>query len=384
VTVLALALLAAVASDHAEVRAGAREPIAVIVWTPTPEAGRVRSSALIAETSRLLDRYTRFRSINVEPSMVRECGGRLGCLAYRIEADGSGARQLLLITQVTNRAEPDRLSATLVDLHDARGLGPNADRARADEVEADLAQRALRTERQAVVDEGGLGGVLQGWFGGPFAQVFGLETPFGTIALGGLPATVNVLLDGALLAAATGPVVHVRDVTPGAHLVEVEDELGGRFGKRVLVEAGVVLPVEVTIEHTRANDVVRVAVGVSGALATLAGAGFLLLAATRADDSVRTVCFAGVPDCSTGSALQTFGFSTSSLNPGEAVNPPGLTPVGLGAGLAAGGLTWLGTALLGDEPLPTWLGVGAGLVVGVGTVLLVGALDGPHPTSGAP
>jgi hypothetical protein len=382
VTVLALALLAAVASDHAEIRAASREPIAVIVWTPTPEAGRVRSSALFAEASRLLDRHTRFRSINVEPSMVRECGGRLGCLAYRIEADGGGARQLLLITQVTNRSEPDRLSATLVDLHDARGLGPNADRSRADEVEADLAQRALRTERQTVADEGAIGPLLSGWFGGAFATVFGLETPFGTIALSGLPASVSVMLDGTLLSAAAGPLVHVRDVAPGAHLVEVEDELGGRFGKRVLVDAGAIVPVEVTLEHTRPNDVVRAAVGIGGALATLAGAGFLLLAATRADDSVRTVCFTGVPDCATGSALQTFGFSTSSLNPGEAVNPPGLTPVGLGAGLAAGGLTWLGTALLGEEPLPTWLGVGAGVVVGVGTVLLVGALDGPHPTPG--
>ncbi|MBK8014435.1 MAG: hypothetical protein IPK13_24185 [Deltaproteobacteria bacterium] len=228
-----------------------REPLALLLITPTGQVAHAKASDIIRSTAEHLETDTNFALRVIDAISVRECQGRLGCMIRKIRPDyeqpsakanardidkPDTPRYLLLLSNVALGPSGDQLSITLVDMDEAlaiyvaaqrRARAPLDDRSseRADydwEVEADAAigERALvsgpRTKR--LTDASEVSAFLEQVFREDLRPAFlrtGHWMPYGRIEIRLANKGVEILLDGATVGATAAGITQVERVTAG-------------------------------------------------------------------------------------------------------------------------------------------------------------------------
>lgn len=371
--VLAPSLALALFSAEPLVLSGSEpRPLALLLVTPTGEPGRISRSEAIRTVGEALESRTELFPEIVDPSVNEDCKGRLACIVRELRAASRSrhdpARWLLVVTQITLEGEPDRASATLVDLRRAEGLvdsvfGTDAE-VRLDEASARAGPVLLESSDELASY---LTRALDGPFRAPLAERGDLRAKGRLRIEPSVPGAI-VQLDGrALGAVGSGPTV-INRVRLGVH--ELRITAAGAPPWETWLELSAHAP-EASIRpeldaSPGRRSFLRPGLAVGGGVLAAAGAALVTWAILQAGD-VDTACFRSRPGCEEGTGFAGFGYDARASRP-EAVDPEGIGVAPLGAALAIAGTgIALGALLEGGEGVPWW-SLGLSVVAG-GAVL---------------
>lgn len=379
-----------------------RVPVAVVVNTPTGQAGRISRSEVIRIVGDLLKRHTDFFPQLVDEQVVEDCKGSLTCVATTtrrdyeretlVDRDGklrpyaaheqriaerglTVPRFLVMVSNIAGSERGDRMSVLLLDLTVALATFHEAPRESGwqDDVEVQISERAVvASSRPALVlDEAEAQTVLARAFERSFATALakaGHWEPFGAIALDVDADDVAIEIDGQAVGVTKQRQTLLTGVAPGSRTLTLRrtgyatltTTIDVRSRETVRHEAKLV-PVTATGEGA-----VRTSVIWGGALVAAVGVAVTIWGVSRADGSVTSHCFADQPDCSSRSDFISLGYDPSRSGAGnDAINPSGVRIVPLGYSLALAGGTWsLGSLLFADENDTPWIPLAAGVVLG--------------------
>lgn len=351
-----------------------RVPLALVVSMPTGLVANVGKSELIRIASDLVRRHTDFFPQELDEIAVRDCKGRLTCLALKSRRD-YGSQQpgyLLLISNVPVPDGADRMSLTLLDVERAILIHRDAPRRPGwqDEVEATVSEDAAvspplgsgaRDVQEALT-------LLATVFTRNLADELekaGHWEPFGEIEIACEVEGAVIKLDGNGVGSTIAGVTRLAGARPGIRSVELEHPKYLPFRTTLEVTRGGIARAEATFEAPPGNDtgIVRQVVLWSGVAAAAAGVGIAIAGAALPSDG-ETSCFA---PCETGREFRTFGDGPVAVAP-------------LGFALAGTGLVWaLGTWLFGGSDDVPWIQLVTGAVVGGTTYALSVLLDHRTP-----
>lgn len=412
---LLLALLvpaAALAEEPHTIIVQEREPIVLVLNTPTGQVADISKSELIRIAGDLLKRHTDFFPRELDEMLVEDCKGRLTCLALKsrrdynrdawlrsdgtvrpfedflaktAEAERPPPRFLLMISNVSIPDQADRLSVTLLDLDRALRIHHQAERKAAwkDDVEASVAEEAvlvprIRSEvRDAQEATTFLATTFTRKLSGPLEEV-GHWEPYGVIEITTDVEEASLRYDGRAVGDARGPLTRLVGVRPGTHSLVLDRPGYLTYETEIEVAKGQTAraSVDLAVAPSNAPGVVRAVTFWGGMAVAAAGVAVIALGASRAS-GVETSCFG---DCSSGSEFTTFGLDPDAAGTTRPVNPSGVAVVPLGLALAGTGLTFtLGTWLIGEDDDVPWIQLLAGLAVGGATYGLSVLLDGDTP-----
>lgn len=414
---LAATLLAgpAVAEDLAP---GARitlqgdRPLAFILFNPSGEAGRVRSSALIRIVSDLVERHTDFTVRVYDAEEARGCSGRLGCIVRtvrrdyerndyvlangtvapfsdhvaKLERENVAAPQYLLVMSNITGGDVDRMSVTLVDTNTALATFHEAlrdDKGWKKRVETIIAERAIvaRPQRGKVSEEFEARKLFEDYFVNTLRRSFedaGHWEPYGEVQIEVPVSGVGIEVDGVTVGTTRAGVTTLTNVREGEHTLALAHPEYAPWSSTFVA---------------RRRDVVRLtpqlderASGASAALRQtliwggigVAAAGVLVtgLAIAGQDDDVMTLCFDPSASCG-GKDFTTTGFAPDAAPTfDDDVNPSGILVAPLGYSLVITGATWsLTTLLFGDEGDFPWWQLVAGVAAGGAAYGISAAVD---------
>ncbi len=378
-TLPSLALLSLVAApawaEEREVRLGEREPIAVVVATPTGENAQVRSSEVIRVVSDLLRARTDLTLELVESAALIECKGRLLCLIEKIGGGRAGRKEapgyLLVFSNVTREGEPDRLSAQLVDVERASDQIVSGLRDREEwrpEVEASINDGAVSTERANVRDVVDAERVITEWFERRFAGAFestGHWEPYGEVVIVVDREGLEISVDGQPAGATAAGRTRIREVRAGTRQLALSGLAVERYTTTIEVKAGQAIELEPEISSAGSAGLLRRTVLVSGAVMAAAGLVATIAAIAQHDGGVVTHCFDGTPACASGSGFETSGFDSDAASTLSPANGGGVLMLPLGYSLIGAGASWSIGAMLADEEEVPWIPMAIGTGVGI-------------------
>ncbi|MCA9549925.1 MAG: PEGA domain-containing protein [Myxococcales bacterium] len=414
--VLVLASSPALAQDPAQVIVmQERVPFAFLLGTPTGEVGRTSSSELIRIVSNLARRYTDFDVQILDPGLMTECRGRLGCLTLKTRRDyqrsdllddrnrpipyrehvrrlrQSGQiypRYLLVVSNVTLSGQADRMSAVLVNTDLALAVLHEAPRDQADwedAAEARLNSGAVvaAPARAQVSSPDEAETFLTKLFTDDFLRAFkstGNWEPYGTLDLTTSVSGATILLDDKPLGVTQAGLTRVEKVRPGQHALRLEHPDRLPYTSEVRVQRGettLISPELATRPNVR-SDLPRQLTLWTGVAVAAAGVGLVAYGATRPDPGLRTSCFEGTDGCQDGKRFVSFGYDPSQASTAPtAVNPSGVAVVPLGYSLAGAGAAWGAGALLTEANELPWIPWLIGAVVGATAYGVSAAVAGP-------
>lgn len=420
--ILAVAAAAAFAPSPAPAQTAAdqvivlqeRVPFAFLLGTPTGAGARTSSSEIIRMVSDLLRAHTNLDLVILDPALMRDCRGRLGCLALAARDDYERSelltpggdpipfrehvrrlraarraypRYLLVLSNVTLEGQADRLSAVLVNTdlaltyhHESARRAPDWE----DATEEKINSAAVVSEpaRAQVANPEQTRAFLERLFTGPYRRAFEATSnwnPYGTIEIRSDLAGAAVVLDGQAVGTTQPGLTRLEKVTPGTRVLELTHPDRVPYRTEVRVRAG--RPARADVDLARAlrpgSDLPRQVTLWTGAALAVAGTALAVYGATRPEDGLRTVCFEA-SDCSSGRRFVTFGYDPEiATTDASAVNPSGVMVAPLGYSLAGSGAALGLGALLSDPEEVPWIAWIAGAAVGAAAYGISAAAAGP-------
>jgi hypothetical protein len=395
-------LWAALLLGQTTLDAGERVSLPVAINSPTGEGGRIGLSDIIRSLDGAIRASTDLEVEPLDPGLLDVCDRRLACLVEKSRPDYSRERLrnpdgsyqpyrahvfrlrdqqiavprlMLVVTHVTLRGQPDRLSIQAV--HTDIALEVVHDTARQPgwerRIESRLFERAVLGSvqlRASSVDE--LNRRLPAALS-DLQDVFrrlGHDRPFGSIAMRGPPTGATLSLDDRVLGATAGDttVVGVRAGSRTLKLEHPEFE-SAAYDLRVQPSRVTTLDVALIPRASASSRTLRDVTRWTGVATVAAGIGVLAYAATRPSPTI--VCFS---DCGNDGGFIGSGGPNGGLGPattegrGVLLAPLGGALVGAGLGWSVGTLTFERRA---DVPWLSWLiGAGAGAAIyGVASAL---------------
>lgn len=387
------------------------QPLAFILFNPSGEAGRVRSSEIIRIVSELVEAHTDFTVRVFDADEARGCSGRLGCIVRTVRRDYErddyvlpngtvrpfaehvakldrekvAAPPYLIVMSNITGGDSDRMTITAVDTnvtltlyHEALRDDPNWQR----NVENEVLARAVlaRPKRGTVREEFEARRLFEEYFNNDLRRRFdeaGHWEPFGQIEIDVPETGMAIDVDGVTVGATQAGLTTLTNVVAGEHTIKLTHPGYEPFTTKVVAKRRdiVRLKPQLSAVASGAAPALRQATLWGGLGVAAIGAAITVVAIAGQNDDVMTLCFDG-EDCG-GSDFTTFGFdggATPALD--GSVNPPGILVAPLGYSLALTGATWsLTTLLFGEDGDYPWLQIAAGLVVGGAAYGLSAALD---------
>jgi hypothetical protein len=403
----ALALPPSVASAQSpvplrEIKLGTDLPMAFILFNPSGEVGRTRSSALIRMVSDLVERHTDFKVQLFDANESSGCAGRLGCIVRTVRRDykredyvqSAGAvapfeehlqklkkrgdrvpEFLLLMSNITGE-EGDRMSITMVDTNAALRLYHEARRDREDwelDTEAEIAQRALLApaRRGPVREEYEARRLFEDYFMNDLRRKLddvGHWEPYGKVEIEVPVAGAGIELDGVTVGTTQAGLTILVNVRDGEHDLALVHPEYVTWTSKITAKRRDVVRVTPQLDEKASGTsaAIRQAVIFSGLGVAALGGVLTGIAIAGQDGDVVTYCLDAPADDCAGSDFTTLGFSPDAAPTfGDEVNPPGVLFAPLGYSLVAAGATWsLTTLLFGEDGEFPWWQIAAGFVAG--------------------
>lgn len=324
-----------------------RKPMPVLLLAPLGELKIINSTRVISGLSSMLTPKTDLAVESAEPEHASDCAGELACLIEK-----TGARtSLLLVLSAVRTKNGDRISATLVDVDEARAEMSRGDRTDKEAIESAIGERAVlvRPLWQEIASEAELDAWIAKWIAEDLRSVLERRRewePFGEILLEGVPKGSSIALDGAPAGMVKEDSVRIAGVKPGPRIILVEHPSIEATSISVAVSKGQVAHVTPSFKSGDPS-LVRPALFWAGAGTAAAGAAIFVYA-IAAGDHQDTVCLTrDVP---------------ASMCEGPAFVGSG---VPLGYSLVAAGALWaIGARFFGEEEDTPWIALLAGAVAG--------------------
>ncbi|MEO1334134.1 MAG: PEGA domain-containing protein [Myxococcota bacterium] len=375
-----------------------RQPMALVLSTPTGRQARVRSSEVI----RIIDRHLRAdTSLRLQPlseDLVSNCRGRLGCLALKARSDydrgtlrqSNGSympyrehvrrmrrdgivypRYLLIVSNVTLAGRPDRMSAVMVDtdlalqvFHEAKRESPDWEDKFEARVDASaLAGQSVTMEIERAGDVNALFGRFLGQNVRQRLQRSGHWRPYGSLRIETPVPHAAIIWDGRTIGStAVSGETRLEQALVGSHSVTIQHPDYEPMSVNVEIESDQteVLQVDLRLKPER-RPLGRQILLWTGAGLFAVGGSLGIYALARQNSDATSVCFGA--DCSAGRSFQTFGYNPN-VGATENINPSGVLTAPLGYSLAITGATWsLGTLLTDEDDFP-WLPLVIGIAAG--------------------
>ena len=373
--------------------------MAFVLSNPTGDLARTSRSEIIRIVSALLRKNTDLDADVVDPSLLKECKGRLTCLALKVRRDyqrsalalGSNrylpfrehvrrlrkagvdyARFLLVVSNITAPGQADRISAVMVDTDIALQLYHDASRTRPDwasEVEVRINNGAVVAEpvRRQVQTTAETEAYLTDLFEKHFRRALE-ETrhwqPYGDLVLECPSPGLAVEVDGTPLGTTQAGTTHVVGLRPGAHTIALNHPDYAPAKAVVTVQRQQTARISLDPERTAGSkDGLRLALIWTGAAVAAAGAGVLTYGVTTQDADLTVTCIENT--CPSSNRFITFDYDPAQADEMPlGINPSGIMIAPLGYSLIGTGAAWsLGALLTGEDDIP-WIALVAGAVVG--------------------
>jgi len=344
-----LSTMALGAPEFEEIELRGREPLGIMVHTPSQEVGPVPTSYVLGVISSALAQRTNYLPREISMDSWGSCGGALPCIFANQTLFEPGMHHVVWVSNLTT----GNTARVLIELIDV----PAALRAARTTTVADLAtyvaQVAVRhlTERTTLRSAEELGPLVQRFVDGmrPIAERDGQWDRSGTLLLEVEPTPMRLNVDkGRFELTLRAPTTRLLAVPIGYRHLELSAD-GSEIVLRdvEVTDAGEVGVKLVAEEASTPGSVARTASAWTGVGALVAGGS--LIAAGAALAGRPSVCL--VPE----------GTHCSPLGRGRA-------PVITGSSLAAGGLGLLVGALwVGPRTDWPWVGIVGSVVLGVAT-----------------
>lgn len=385
-----------------EIKLGSDQPMAFILFNPTGEAGRTRSSALIRMVSDLVERHTDFKVQLYDANESTGCAGRLGCIVRTVRRDykrddyvqsagqvapfaehlqklksrGDRVPEYLLVISVITGQESDRMNVVVVDTNEALKRYHEArrdDEGWEGDVEAEIAEAAIvaPAKRGIVREEYEARRIFEDYFLNDLRRRLdeaGHWEPYGKVEIEVPVAGAGIELDGVTVGTTQAGLTILANVRAGNHDIALVHPEYQRWSANIDARRRDVIRVTPQLEEKASGtaSAIRQAVLFSGLGVAALGAVVTGIAIAGQDSSVVTYCLdVDAGDCG-GSDFTTLGFAPENTPSfGDEVNPSGLLFAPLGYSLIATGATWsLTTLLFGEEGDFPWWQIAAGVVAG--------------------
>ena len=361
-----------------------RQPIAVILNTPTGEMGKLSRSEVLRELDAHLSANTDLYAVEIEGASVKSCRGDLLCVASAVRPDlqpGQGvrsiapemverpltkARYLLVLSNLARPDRADRIAALLFDMVRANAIA-TATAAPAEGSDAHDEWRYQidqEVKRKATVE--------LDWAEAPdqtalrlyFERVLTIELrarflatgnwkPFGALEITVDVPEMGIRIDDRLMGVTQRGTTRIMQVPSGAHRVRLEHPDFEDFETEVQVVQGQtasLLPQLILGQSVMSRSVHSAMFWGGGALA-LAGTALTIAAVVQSGASDQYSC-ASEPGGRCSAAFVRLG------------DGPLTAPLGYSL-LALGGTSLLGEQLTDDANVP-WIALAIGVAAGVG------------------
>lgn len=376
------------------------QPLAFLLFNPSGEAGRVRSSELIRLVSENVESHTDFTVRVYDSEEARGCSGRLGCIVRtvrrdykrddyvlpngtvapfsehvaKLEREKTAAPRYLIVMSNLTGGDVDRMTITAVDTNVALAIFHEAlrdDKDWAERVENEILARAVlaRPKRGTIREEYEARSTFEEYFANDLRRRFdeaGHWEPYGQVELEVPEAGMAIDFDGVTVGTTQAGITTILKVVAGEHTVKLTHPEFEPYSTTLVAKRRDVVRLK--------PQLVQIASGAAPALrsATLwgglgvaaIGAAITVAAVAAQNDDVVTLCFEN-DECG-GSDFISTGFNGDNTPDfGDSVNPPGVLFAPLGYSLILTGATWsLTTLLFGEDGDYPWWQIAAGIVVG--------------------
>lgn len=382
-----LALLAALGAEDNTLNAAEKKPVGVLLITPTGNVGSTSSSEIIRIVAGLFAAHTDFAPAVIEPVSVAQCRGRLACFAESIALQTTGAEHLLVLSNLTGKNAPDRLSALFFDVVAARKIIAEAPRDAEDadlELEARLADGAVlaRPKMALLPNAEATRAYFQKLFEEelrPSLERIGHWEPYGTIELAVEEPGFAIELDGRAIGATKAAPAKITGVWPGKRSLRLQHPRFEPYATEVTVSRGDLSSLTPDLKiKAGPESTVRSAIFWGGLVLAAGGTALTAIAVTRADSSTEMFCV-GAPgaDCADRTAFVRSSpagdppqFAEGARSSGFLLGPAGYSLV------AAGGVMALLAVLFEDSQRFPWIELAAGVGAGALSYGLSAAFDG--------
>lgn len=343
---IVFSMLALASTGFEEIEVRRREPIGLMIHTPSQEVGPVPTSYILGVVSAELGLRTNYLPREIPADSWASCGGSLPCIFSNAALFEPGMRHVIWVSSLTT-ANTARVLLEFIDV-------PAAIRAAKTTTVADLAsyvaQTSVRhqTDRLTLRAAEELGPVVQRFVLGikPFAERDGQWERSGTILLEVDPPPAQLSIDELRFEAVIHePSARLLAVPLGRSQLKLTWEGADPVVRNVEVSDGAEASVKIWREQANGPDSTVRTAGVWTGLGTALAGGGLIIAGT---------VLAGRPTI----CLAAEGVHCSPLGRGRAPFIIGSSLAAGGVGLLAGSL-WVGAG--SDWP---WVGIVGALVLG--------------------
>lgn len=363
-------LLAAQASVHAS----EREPLPVLVLSPSSQATHLSRSTLLRLIGDQIEATTKYRVTSVEVEELAACRGRLVCLAQLSLREVPSAHHLLVVSLLPRPNGDDLTSVLLLNLERARHLleGPEAGAgARGTELEVRFAEVAIEgpEERTPLRDDQEAADFFRQVLERAFRPAFeraGTWKPYGRVRVNAEVAGLALLIDGRPVGATVEGETLLVQVEVGPRTLEVRGDGYAPIRHDLVISSGETQTI--TLDLTSMGDFggFRTGAAIAGGVVGLLGGGLMVYGLLASPIGGGCLGTPGV--CQERTEFVRFGYTSSPedflINESNLGTGPAIFPLGLG--LFTTGLTWsLGTLIFGDDHDLPWPQILIGLAVGV-------------------
>lgn len=418
IVALTLAQSEVAPSPVREISVQRRQPLALLLSTPSGVGGQTRTSHLLDAVTRLAQAHTDFFVQTLSTQKSAECEGRLACIVQQARPDyqriqydlGNGdvapfsehldylkqksvvyPKYLLVLTSISGERS-DRLAVTLVDTNRVLAVIHERGPVREDTATAialGIREDALLVEPQwhEVTSAEQATAFLARTFGQDLRAQFdpaGHWQPYGTIEIVTDRGGHEIHLDGVAVGSTNPGRTHLTGVSAGGHQVRLSAPGLHPWRSKVEVPAQGIATLKATVlvasnpQALAARQITQW----SGVGLMLAGVVITSVAVASQDPGVVTYCVQGTQNCA-GDRFTSINYDPSQApTTGRGLNPDGVLLGPLGYSLMLTGTAWsLATLLFDDDTEMPWWQIGAGLAVGALSYGLSAALNPQSPSN---
>ena len=356
------------------VHASEREPLPVLVLSPSSQATHLSRSTLLRLIGDQIEASTKYRVTSVEVEELAACRGRLVCLAQLSLREVPSARHLLVVSLLPRPDGEDLTSVLLLNLERARPLlqSPEAITG-GTEREVRLAETAIEApeERTPLRDDQEAGDFFRRVLERSFRPAFeraGTWKPYGRLRVTAEVAGLALLLDGRPVGSTVEGETLLVQVEVGPRTLEVRGEGYAPIRQDLVISSGETQAISLDLEPQGDFGSFRIGTTIAGGVVGAMGIGLMIHGLTA--EPVGGRCVGTVDFCPERSEYLRFGYANSpeEFRDDGANNGRGPAIFPLGLGLFSMGLTMAaGTLLFGDDHDLPWpqilIGMGAGALV---------------------
>ena len=357
-----LGLLASEPPEAPEIEIRQAQPLPIVVHTPSQETGPISTSQILATLSEEITTASILVPRELSGDIVKDCRAAFACVfrhpaVLELEASSSIApAHLIWVSNLTTRSD-SQLRFQLVDMHAAVVAARTTTVA---DLELHVLERAVvaSTERTTVGSMEDLRRLVGSFVRealAPRAAAAGQWGRSGVVRLSSNVAPLTLELDGLFKKEVPSLSARLTAVPAGTRTFSLHAAEYEKLEVQLRVNAGEEADLRVHLLHTPTVGMrVRSGLYWGGVGATVAGIAAVSTGLILSEP--KSVCL-----------VSHIGLC-SPLGPGKPF-------VSAGAGLFVGGLSaWLGAAFFGEEYEWPWIGIASGVVLGVGSGLLSGAV----------